>query len=252
MFIFFAGFSQNDTLFFDKNWKPCKKIKAEYYRIIRPDSSGFIVKDYYVTNQIQMTAVCSKADKDTIIYNGHCAYYNKLGFITSQGIYTNNLKTGFWTFSNYTDKGEKYNSGFMKNELLDSIFTDYYPSGNIYSTSSFKDDTLNGIKISFRDDGSINYKSYYLNGKLNGWYTEYRKSGVKHIEAEYVNGKMNGNQVLYFENGQKQGDFFYTKRKVDGYKIWYYENGEIQSKVIFTNGKRKKIIRSGKLLKRST
>jgi len=239
-------FSQNDTSFFDKNWNPCEKIKAEYYRLIQIEGANYIVTDYYINNNPQMKAVCSRID--TLVKNGKCTFYNKMGQLTEEGVYKENKETGLWIFNEYTKKGVRISSGFEKNNLLDSVLTLYFLSGNIYSTSRYLNDTLNGPFIKYREDGTIYSASNYTNGKLNGWYIEYRNNGVKKYEEEYYNGKTTGNRRLYFENGQVQGEFLWTKHKVDGQKIWYYEDGSIQSKVIFTNGKRKKIVRAGQYL----
>lgn len=234
---------QIDTVFFDKNWKPCQKKSAKYYRTINIVGSKYLVTDFYINNVIQMKTFSSR--KDTLIKDGNCTFYNELGLLTDQGDYINNTETGIWTFNKYSKNGGKYCSGFYLNGLLDSTLTYYYPSGKIKSISRFKNDTLNGLLIKYRKDGSTSSTANYLNGKLNGWYIEYFVNGNKHYEEEYKIGKSTGNRRLYFKNGQLQGEYYWTERRVNGYEIWYYENGDIQSKVIFTNGKRRKTVRAG-------
>lgn len=240
-------FAQQDTIFLDRSWKPCKRSSAEYYRLIRPQGTDFLLTDYYMNHTLQMEVQCSQVD--TIIRNGKATFYDRQGRVLSQGMYTNNAETGIWSFTSYFNNGSKYSTGFLlKNSLLDSTLTFYYQNDKPYSTSSFANDTLHGMKTFFRDDGSVQITTDYAKGKRDGWYIEYSKSGLKRYEEEYHQGKRNGNKRIYFTSGNLQGDFHWTERRVNGYKIWYYENGEIQSKVTFLNGKRTKVVRSGRLI----
>lgn len=245
--IFSDSFGQQDTSFFNRSWKPCKRGSAEYYRLIRPQEKNLLVTDYYMNHVIQMQAECLLAD--TIIRNGKATFYDRQGRVLSEGMYTNNVETGTWSFTPYFNDGSKYSTGFLTdNKLLDSPLTFYYRNGNPYSTGFYTNDTLHGTKTFFRDDGSVQITTDYAKGKQDGWYIEYRKSGLKRYEEEYRQGKRTGNKRLYFTSGQLQGDFHWTERGLNGHKIWYYENGEIQSKVTFENGKRTKVVRSGRLV----
>lgn len=246
LIIFFECSAQRDTSYFDKSWKPCSAQKAEYYRIIKPQETGFLVTDYYINHVPQMVGLCSRVD--SLVNDGPCTYYDRQGRVINQGIYTNNVKTGTWAFTEYFKDGNKSASGFIKNNLWDSVITSYYRSGAISKTETYANDSLHGLTIFFRESGSISSTESYLKGKLNGWYIQYRENGLKIYEEEYKNGKSTGNKRLYYKSGQLQGDFSWTERRVNGYKIWYYEDGEIQSQVTFENGKRKKMVRSGQVV----
>ncbi|MDP3557114.1 MAG: hypothetical protein Q8T03_07045 [Bacteroidota bacterium] len=237
---------QNDTTFFNANWKVCNKNVAEYYRIIEPHGTNFLVKDYYKNNFIQMEAICSK--EDTLIKNGKCTFFDEQGRITNQGSYCNNIEIGIWVIRDYYKNGKLLSLGYTKNNQWDSVSTNYYESGNIYSTFTYNKDTLHGEAKFYREDGTIRTSSNYLNGELDGWNIQFNKKGGKSYEEEYKNGKSTKSKKLYFGNGQVQGEIIWTEWRINGYKIWYYENGQIQSKVIFVNGKRKKIVRSGRVL----
>jgi antitoxin component YwqK of YwqJK toxin-antitoxin module len=246
LIIFFECSAQRDTIYLDKSWNTCDPGKAEYYRIVKPQETGFLVTDYYINHIPQMVGLCSRVD--SLVNDGPCTYYNRQGRMTSQGIYTNNVKTGTWAFTEYFNNGNKYISGFLKNDLWDSTLTSYYRTGAVYHTATYIRDTLNGTKTFFRENGSISSTEPYLKGELNGWYIQYRENGLKIYEEEYKHGKSTGNKRLYFKSGQLQGDFSWIERGVNGTKIWYYENGEIQSQVTFENGKRKKMVRSGRVV----
>lgn len=245
--IFNDVFGQSDTSFFNRSWKPCKRSSAEYYRLIRPQGKDLLLTDYDMNHVLRMEAQCLQAD--TIIRNGKATFYDSQGRVVSQGMYANNVETGTWSFTSYFNDGSKYSTGFLTNNiLLDSTLTFYYRNGKPYSTSSYRNDTLYGTKTFFRDDGSVQITTDYAKGEQDGWYIEYSKSGLKRYEEEYHQGERNGNKRIYFTSGQLQGDFHWTKRGINGYKIWYYENGEIQSQVTFENGKRTKVVRSGRLI----
>lgn len=119
--IFFttASFAQRDTIFFNKEWKVCKKRYALYYRIAQPQTDGgYLITDYYLSTNIpQMTAFSRTIEP--VYLEGKCTYYFPSGKKESEGFYEKNLKTDVWirwnetgndsTLENYTTKGKKEN-----------------------------------------------------------------------------------------------------------------------------------------------
>ena len=106
---------KSDTVFFDEDWNECKRNEASYYRMIETDGADFVVKDMYLDHNPQMIAVCSSIDP--LVKNGKCTFYEKNRIKSSEGTYTNDTRTGKWTF--WEDNGK------------DSSIYEYRPDGTI-------------------------------------------------------------------------------------------------------------------------
>ncbi|KAF2339982.1 hypothetical protein [Flavobacterium tistrianum] len=102
--------AQNDTIFFDKNWKTTNKGNAIYYRtkpykIKTKDATGykiqntdslFVIKDYYLdNNQLQFQGYASDFDAKYLF--GKAEWFSKEGKIVdaSNFDYRANKNTGF-------------------------------------------------------------------------------------------------------------------------------------------------------------
>lgn len=128
--------AQQDTLFFDTDWKVCSKAYASYYRISeKQESGGFMIKDAYIKTNIPQMVGYSLTIEPTNLY-GKCTYYYPSGKKESEGYYYNDVKTGMWinwsksgkdsTFKNYGVVNKKIifePQELSKNQKIqDSIF----------------------------------------------------------------------------------------------------------------------------------
>ena len=117
------SYAQNDTAFFNSEWKDCGRTKAMYYQLVQKKESGYLVKNYFMNGQLQMSAHCSSVTP--MIKEGHCIYYDSTGTKVSHGIYSGNKETGIWT--------SFYNDG------KDSVVERYEVDGNkTFVSSSIK------------------------------------------------------------------------------------------------------------------
>ncbi|MBA3705668.1 MAG: hypothetical protein H0W84_07125 [Bacteroidetes bacterium] len=100
-----------DTLFFNAEWKICKKGKASFYRIAEPQTGGgYLIKDMYLkTNTPQMIAYSKTIEPTTI--EGKCTYYYPNGNKKSEGNYVDDIPKSIWI--NWSENGK------------DSTFKDY-------------------------------------------------------------------------------------------------------------------------------
>jgi TonB family protein len=125
-------FAQNDTIYFDKDWKICNKENANYYRLSEKKGEAYIVTDYYMSNKPQMVAVCSSIVPE--IKNGKCTRYYENGLKDCEGMYTNNKETGTWTW--WDEDG------------MDSTIAEYRADGTRNFTRlsrGFKSENENGV-----------------------------------------------------------------------------------------------------------
>lgn len=127
-----------DTIFYNQNWEVTKvKDSIEYYRIATKVKNEFQVNDYYTNNQLQMSGTFISLDKEN--RNGNFKFYTKLGELSSEGIYKNNLKQGVWK---------------------------EYKNGKLWVSSMYEEDSLNGEFLVFYPTGKIKRNDIYRKGEL--------------------------------------------------------------------------------------
>jgi len=87
-----------DTTYLNANWEITKdKAEAQYFRIIeKVDRRQVLVKDYYISGQIQMKGTYS--NKNMNYRNGYFTFYFENGNIDTEGPYSNNSRAGLWKY----------------------------------------------------------------------------------------------------------------------------------------------------------
>lgn len=129
LFIGLLAFGQEqETIYYNSEWKVCKKAKAEYYRLITLDESGNPigkVKDYYITGELQWEGNVSyfdKEDNSKDIAEGLCVWYYKNGNKARESTMDNNLENGVTTY--WHENGKIARIINLKNgEFVDKFFT---------------------------------------------------------------------------------------------------------------------------------
>lgn len=122
------SYAQTDTVYFSKEGKVVvNRQDASWYRIIKPQDSGFNRTDYYSNGKTKFTATLSS--RNPVVFDGIATWYSEDGLATSKAFYKNN-------------------------ELEDHLIR-YYPDGSIKSDAFYKKSTLDG-----------EYKYYYPNKQL--------------------------------------------------------------------------------------
>lgn len=171
------------TEYFDENWERCKQKYASFYRLVtyksanKPDG---IVKDYYMSGQLQSESTAVYLDYDDEgknFHEGEATWYYKNGKIEQKRYYYNNKINGQNTF--------------------------FYENGQIAQEANYNNGTLNGEYKQWYQTGKIKILAFYEDGVLlENKYIEYDENGVGAIvykenfnrnksewEANYENSK---------------------------------------------------------------
>ncbi len=131
---------KGDTLYYNRQWKICKKDSASFLRTITP-GLNFAVSDYYYPSmQLQMTGTYKEIDKVHEIENGIFKYYSDSGYKTSEGVFIDGKKEGLWLY--FSNKGAVwYSKNFVHDKEDGNSFT-YYPNGNKRRLEEYRNGTL--------------------------------------------------------------------------------------------------------------
>ncbi len=210
-----ATFAQSvKTIYYDSKWaEVSKNMYYQYYREYYKSDSGYVVKDYYRDETVQMEGVY--ADKKMKSRTGYFIYYSQYHGKSSEGRYENNVMVGTWKM--YTNKGKL------------SYVKKYDSEGK-----------LNGNYISYFENGVVNYKCKYKHGKMSNDSLVSYDSASNIVEIAYYNdkGKRQGKVKSYYPGGKILSSVInYNDDEWDDTCFFYYRNGKLASWEIYNEGK---------------
>lgn len=170
------------TEYFDENWKRCKQKDASYYRMVTyksPNKPEGIIKDYYISGQIQsdFTAVyLDYDDEGKNFHEGEATWYHKNGKIEQKRYYMNNKINGKNTF--YYDNGQVASEANYNHGVLNGEWKQWYKTGNLKLVAYFENGTLLENKYIEYDENGIGAIVYNENFYLNksNWEANYEGS----------------------------------------------------------------------------
>lgn len=164
-----------------------------------------------------------------------------------------NYETGEVTV--YTEKGNKDEHFFLKNDEIDGdveIFyesgpvkeklkftagkrdgkrTVYFGNGTVKTTCYYKSGALEGEFVVNYGNGKISERGSYKNNNLDGKYESFHITGVTGVTGSYTNGAQTGQWKYYYSNGKPQRTGSYNEKGSPvGEWVYYDQRGEIVEK----------------------
>ena len=183
-------FGQPDTIFLDQNKKNCTRALAKQYRLVIKDHDKLLIKDYYLNNGLQMIAECSSLDP--FIRNGKCTTYNEKGQKMNSGYYTNDKKSGVWTW--WEEDGQ------------DSLIGEFRNDGTIYVLNKGHYSNLHGRKQFIVSEGEGSPTIVFLSGLGDPQYY------FRHVYKEIKNS----NRIFAYDRaGLGNSESIKNQRRVD-------------------------------------
>ncbi|MCW3102313.1 MAG: hypothetical protein JWO09_753 [Bacteroidetes bacterium] len=227
------SFAQEDTLWFDKEWKPCKKTKGQFYRIAEQQQGGYLIRDYYrETNRLQMLGFSTT--REPLHLEGKCTYYSPNGKKEMEGYYRHDVKVGAWT--TWTPGGDStivnedrieapkkpriikkgpliYAPGHPFSVLARTKAVGFFIIEDTYFlTFSLGPELMYG-KHSLGIDGSwFRWRNEQDNSDDEGMYSQYELRSWLHLDYKYT--------FLSFDPSMIEV-YFNAYDKIGNYQMWY-------------------------------
>lgn len=176
-------FSQNDTIWYDKDWKATVKSNASFFRP-KPQKvkDRFVIKDYYLNGTLQMEGPSLKEVEE--FFDGDVKHYRANGKLE--------------TITSYKNNSEVY-------------FKKYYENGNIDWEVPFKDGKKNGDMILHNEKGEKVGVFPFRNDLERGIFVLY-EDGKAAKNKFFINGKeiesrSEFNEKFYSKGVKTEGNF---------------------------------------------
>ncbi len=160
------------TEYFDENWKRCAQKNALYYRRVTyaaPNRPAGIVRDYYITGELQSEFYAVYLDYDDEgknFHEGEATWYFKNGRIEQKRYYYNNKINGLNTF--YYDNGQVSREVNYDHGKLHREYTEWYKTGNLKLQAIYEHGKLVDNKFIEYDElgsGAIVYSEDFYSNK---------------------------------------------------------------------------------------
>lgn len=245
------SYAENDTIYFTDYWRLCEIEEAQFYRVYNKEKDNYLINDYYIGGQVQMSTFSS--DYVKLNKNGITTFYFKSGQKEKEGNYVDNEREGEWKM--WLENGQLEEVGNFKNEKrvgawkgyyeegaidYEEFYNDegklegeakyWYENGKIYKQGSYKKDEKFGEWEGFHENGIKLFKREYdTEGEIHGESTIWHDNEQLSSKKEYSNGKIVKGGETFHENGKVNLEYNYTsKGEKEGDWIQYFPNGKIQ------------------------
>ncbi|MFT4521607.1 MAG: antitoxin component YwqK of YwqJK toxin-antitoxin module [Bacteroidia bacterium] len=164
------------TLYFDQSWDEIPTERgAKYYRQqFQTNDTTFIVRDYFMSGQLQMTG--SYSDDTYQIKHGYFEYFH--------------------------DNGEKSLTCTYNDGSYEGAYYQYYTDGNIRLESTYVDNELAGPYKRYFENGKLKTDMFYTNGKAEGEAKYYHETGELSSEGVFKEDLRINEWKFYDENGE--------------------------------------------------
>ncbi|GEM_PF-439478 len=241
----FYSFGQTRMEYYDHEWKKCDQKMAFFSGQLAQTDSGFVAKDYYVSNgQLQMTG--KYTDFDRKIKNGHFTYYFTDGTISGEGVYQADQRNGIW--KSYHPNGQLKSLFYYSNNVVVGIGKSWHSNGQL-------EDSLYTIK-----DVAM-MTSWFPNGILSasgavgkntkrpvGSWTYYRMDGTKSAQVLFDAASKVISKAYYDKEGnllklnKKRNYGAYFNNEVITWKSYKKQNLREPEGIALPKGKKKVVV----------
>ncbi|XLS28617.1 toxin-antitoxin system YwqK family antitoxin [Flavobacteriaceae bacterium M23B6Z8] len=229
---------QQDTLWFNSQWKKTDKEDAAFFRPpVVKEGDVYKIRDFYSSGELQMEGYSQKKEKD--FFQGEVVWYTKDGAVYQKAFYKDNKLDGY--FITY-HQGKEFKALYKNGRFVSGEQNTVYSKGtnrlieirdSLYREVYYADD-LEGIRYENIFISDVKKTSKYFNekGELIGELL-YTNEGVPEMGEEvfYYFNPMAVQVINHYKNKKVIGNTIYRKDgsliekfvQTPGYKSFYYD-----------------------------
>ena len=213
------------------------------------DSEDIVnIKEYSEAGQVVSQGIMD----DKGLKNEFWKFYFPGGGVRSEGVFSNNLRSGEWKF--YYPDGKLEQKGFYREGKTDGLWVWYYSDGSVLREENYYRGKEDGMSVEYDRFGNIIAKGEYIEGNKEGeWYYNV---GDQVEKGNYSFGLKDGTWRHYFPDGKKKFEGAFVQGNANGKHKIYYDNGKLKEDQFWEMGMRtrtwRKYDREGNILLSTT
>jgi antitoxin component YwqK of YwqJK toxin-antitoxin module len=167
----FSSYAQNDTIWYDTNWKKTTKNNASFYRgSIEKKGKGFWVVDHYISGSKQMEGIL--LEEGTESYDGVIKWYHENGNVFQIVNYQDGILNGKRQV--YHENGKLKSETTYGKGKMNGKWKELYENGNLKETGEYEEGQKEGSWKTFYTDGKLKEQgNYVFDRKVDIWITNY-------------------------------------------------------------------------------
>jgi antitoxin component YwqK of YwqJK toxin-antitoxin module len=127
--------------------------------------------------------------------------YHPNGYISSKGVYVDQMKEGKWQFFSAASNGYLISEEYYIKNHRNGLSVKFYPDSTIAERVTYVNDVKQGEWIQYYPSGAVWLKSYFLNGKINGPFEVWFENGAIEFSGNYKDDSRDGQWVIYNTDG---------------------------------------------------
>lgn len=242
--------AQNDTIWFDREWKRTTKEEAAFFRPpVKKEGNRYYLIDYYMDGQMQMEGWSFAEAGDA--WDGDIKFYYPTGKLNIEAVYSQGKKNG--AFKSYYANGNLKELNHYVNDSLEGEALVYFLDGSLRAKMFYKDNKQDGELMEYYANHQLRGVVHHKMGKLEGEWKEYFEDGKLKGTAQYRNNLLDGLLTAYKPDGKMDYTEEYVAGKKNGWYTWYQDNGTKKGEEKYADDKKAGEWRTyddkGKLLK---
>ncbi|WP_299099108.1 hypothetical protein [uncultured Winogradskyella sp.] len=216
--------AQQDTIYYNIDWKETVKDSAAFYRTpVKKEGDLFRIEDYYISGQLQMSALSVTEDK--ALFQGKVTWYNEDGSVYQSGHYDNNRLNG--EFVSYLNK-KKLIAIYKDGYFIEGATNRGRGRNSFYS--KIENDTIVDIVYDGDIEG-IRYETYRVKKGARFLSKYYDEKGELIDELkETIKGYRTGAEVFYYYHPMRVKQISYYPFGQYLGATSFYRNGQVRTK----------------------
>ncbi|QDH79749.1 hypothetical protein FKX85_12170 [Echinicola soli] len=239
--VFQQVIAQQDTTWFDSDWKETTMDSAAFYRPApQPKDDGYWMVDYYISGARQMEGYSKVKDRE--VFEGTVKWYNENGQLEQKADYQMGVLNGVFVkyYNGKPFATAKYEQGRVSSGEMLSFNEAYqcyrllaYQEGKVVQEKVFLEMPCKGMIVDSRivkgDEGNLLLTKYYDGkGDVLGEFE------MDADESQNVSA-YNGTQISYFYDPLlKKRAISYEHGEFQNGTVWY-PSGEVREKILVEN-----------------
>jgi antitoxin component YwqK of YwqJK toxin-antitoxin module/CHAT domain-containing protein len=216
------------TITYDTLWREtANEDSIYYYRLARFEAGrpAGKVRDFYRSGIKQWEGYLSSLRPE--VFEDECLTFYENGRLRFRHHYRKGIAWG--PAEEYYVSGQLSSKGDYSNDRKSGTWTFYFEDGKLAATVPYRDDLWNGPALFNHPNGSLDHRGNYVNEKSEGKHEYFSPEGVRTMTVHFRRDTLHGRAEFYDEKGMLKEAGMLLQGIKQGVWNTYFPNGKVSS-----------------------